>query len=60
MKGSRKVLVKVLFFQLDGCGHPQDDVMPSFFLDSKSHILGLSNEVSFFSELFWEGGKNVY
>ena len=33
MRGSRRVLVKVLLFQLDGCGHPQDDATSSFFLD---------------------------
>ena len=60
MGGSRRVLVKVLLFQLDGCGHPQDDATSSFFLDSKSSILGLSNEVSFVSKFFWEGGKSVY
>ena len=46
-KGSRRVLVKVVLFQLRGCGHPQDDAMPYFFADSKRPILGLSNEVSF-------------
>ena len=57
MRGSTRVLVKVVFFQLDGRGNPLDDAMPSFFADSKSSILGLSNEVSFVSEFFWEGGK---
>ena len=47
MKGSRRVLVKVVLFQLRGCGHPQDDATPNFFADSKRPILGLSNEVSF-------------
>ena len=60
MRGSRRVLVKVLLFQLDGRGHPQDDATPSFFPDSKNSILGLSNEVSFVSEFFREGGKSVY
>ena len=60
MRGSRRVLVKVLLFQLDGCGHPQDDATSSFFLDSKSSILGLSNEVSFVSKFFWDGDKSVY
>ena len=49
MKGSRRVLVKVVLFQSDGPGHPQDDATPSFFPDSKSSISGLSNEVSFVS-----------
>ena len=50
MKGSRRVLVKVVLFQLRGRGHPQDDAMPNFFADSKRPISGLSNEV-----LFWLG-----
>ena len=50
MEGSRQVLVKVVLFHLRGCGHPQDDAMPNFFPDSKSSILGLSNEVSFVTE----------
>ena len=45
MRGSRRVLVKVVFFQLDGNGNPLNDAVPSFFADSKSSILGLSNEV---------------
>ena len=47
MKGSRRVLVKVVLFQLRGRGHPQDDATPNFCADSKRPILGLSNEVSF-------------
>ena len=38
MKGSRRVLVKVVLFQLRGRGHPQDDAMPHFFADSKRPI----------------------
>ena len=60
MRGSRRVLVKVLLFQLDGRGHSQDDTTPSFFPDSKTSIIGLSNEVSFVSEIFWKSGKSVY
>ena len=60
MTGSRWVLVKVLLFQLDGYDHPKDDAMPSFFHDSKNSIVGLSNEVSFVSEIFWKGDKSVY
>ena len=33
MKGSRRVLVKVVLFQLRG-GHPQDDATPNFLADS--------------------------
>ena len=60
MRGSRRVLLKVLLFQLDGHGHSQDNAMPSFFHDSKNSIVGLSNEVSFVSDFFWEVGKRVY
>ena len=56
MKGSRRVLVKVVLFQLRGRGHPQNDATPNIFPDSKSLLLGLSNEVSFVSEIFWKGG----
>ena len=52
MRGSRRVLGKVLLFQLAGCGHPQDDDTSSFFLDSKSSILGLSIDVLFVLEFF--------
>ena len=52
MKGSRRVLVKVVLFQLRGRGHPQDDATPNFFADSKRPIKGLSNEVSFVLKIF--------
>ena len=56
MKGSRRVQVKVVLFQLRGRGHPQDDATPNFFADSKRPILGLSNEVSFVPEILWKDG----
>ena len=56
LKGSRRVLVKVVLFQLRGHGHPQDNATPNFFANSKRPILGLSNDVSFVSEFFLEGG----
>ena len=58
MKGSRRVLVKVVLFQLRGRGLPQDDARPDFFADSKRPILGLSNDISFVPDFFWEGGEN--
>ena len=58
MKGSRRVLVKVVLFQLRGHGHPQDDTMPNFFANSERPTLGLSNEVSFVSNILWKGGEN--
>ena len=54
MRGSRQVLVEVVLFQLRGRGHLQDDVTPNFFPNTKGSIRGLSNEVSFISESFWE------
>ena len=47
MRGSRRVLVKVVLFQLSGRGHPQDDTSPNLFADSERPILELKNEVSF-------------
>ena len=49
MRGSRRVLVKVVLFHLRGHGHPQDDAMPNFIPDSKRPLKVLSNEVSFVS-----------
>ena len=49
MRGSRRVLVKVVLFQLRERGHPQDDATPNFIPDSKRPLRGLSNEVSFVS-----------
>ena len=51
MKGSRRVLVKVVLFQLRGHGQLQDNAMLSFFPDFKSSILELSDEVYNFSLL---------
>ena len=56
MKGSRRVLVKVVLFQLRGRGHPQDDATPIFIADSERPTLGLSNEVSFVPEILWKDG----
>ena len=57
MEGSRQVLVKVVLFQLRGRGHPQNNATPNFFPDSKSSILGLSNEESIISECFCKHGR---
>ena len=56
MRGSTQVLVKVVLFQLRGRCQPVGDATPDFFTDSKSFLLGLSNEVSFVSGFFWEDG----
>ena len=59
MRGSRQVLVKVVLFQLRGTGHPQNDATPNYLPDSKRSILGLSNEVSFVSKLFFKSDENT-
>ena len=56
MKGSRRVLVKVVLFQLRGRSQPQNNATVNFFANSKHPILGLSNEVSFFPEILWKDG----
>ena len=54
MRGSRRVLVKVVLFELRGPGHPQDDTNPNFFPNYNSPMLGLSNEVSFVLKILWK------
>ena len=56
MKGSRRVLVKVVLFQLRGRSQPQNDATPNFFVNSKRPILELSKEVSFVPEILWKDG----
>ena len=56
MKGSRRVLVKVVLFQLRGHSQPQNDATANFFVNSERPILGLSNEVSFVTEILWKDG----
>ena len=58
MGGSRQDLDHEVLFQFLGRGHPQNDATPNIFPDYKSLILGLSNEVSFVSELLWDGCQN--
>ena len=56
MRGSRRVLVKVVLFQLRGHGKPQDDATPNIFAKSKRPLLGLLKEVSFVPEILWKDG----
>ena len=58
IKGSRRVLVKVVIFQLRRRSQPQNDATANFVANSKRPILGLSNEVSFVPEILWKDGKN--
>ena len=47
LRGIRLILVKVVLFQLIGQWRPLDDATPSFFINSESSVLGLSNDISF-------------
>ena len=46
----------MLLFQLSGRDNPQDIATPNFILDYNSRILGLSNDLSFFSGYILEDG----
>ena len=54
MKGSRRVLVKVVLFQFRGHSQLQNEATPNFFANSERPKLGLSNEVSFVPEILWK------
>ena len=58
MERFRQVLVQVMLFQFLGPGLAQDDAMPNFFPDSRSFLLGLSDEVSFVSKFLYDAGLN--
>ena len=57
-KGSRRVLVKIMLFQLREHIHPQDGATLSFFIWIRSSLLVLSLDVSFVLKFFWKGDKN--
>ena len=48
----------MLLFHFSGHGNQHDDVTLNFISDSSSCMLGLSNEISFVSGFFLEGGQN--
>ena len=54
MKGSRQVLVKVVLFQLRGCGHPQDDAQPRpiFLLILNTLYRGFQMKYHLFQKFF--------
>ena len=56
MKGSRRVLVKVVLFQLRGRGHPQDDAMSNFLLILNALHKGFQMRYHLFQKFF---GKMV-
>ena len=56
MKGSRRVLVKVVLFHLRGRGHPQDDAMPIFLLILNALYKGFQMRYHLFQKFF---GKMV-
>ena len=47
---TRPIFVKLVPFQLGGHGSTSERAKPSYVTDSRSSILGLSNEVSFVSQ----------
>ena len=49
LRARRPIFVKLVPFQLGGRGHTFEGATPSYATDSRSSILGLSNEVSFVS-----------
>ena len=57
MGGHRRVLVKLVLFQLDGHGHPQDCAKPNIFPTSRGSILGLSIDVEFVSKFSFKCGS---
>ena len=52
MKGSRRVLVKVVLFQLRGRGHPQDDAMAFFLQILNALYYGFQMRYHLFQKLF--------
>ena len=50
---------KVVLFWFQGCGCPYKGATPNVKTESKSLILGLSNEVSFVSEFQLKQGQNI-
>ena len=56
MKGSRRVLVKVVLFQLRGGGHPQDDAKPNLLLILNALYKGFQMRYHLFQKFF---GKMV-
>ena len=58
MEGAIPIFLKVLLFHLSGHGNHHDDATLNFISDSSSCMLGLSNEISFVSGFFLEGGQN--
>ena len=52
MRARRPIFVKLVPFQLGGRGNTFEGATPSYVTDSRSSILGLSNEVSFVSQSY--------
>ena len=50
------LLTEVLFYS-SGHGRTYEGATPSWITDSRSSKLGLSNEVSFDFEIYWESGQ---
>ena len=50
------VLLREVPFHSRGRGSTSESATPTYITDSRSSILGLSNEVLFDFEIYWEGG----
>ena len=58
MEGAIPIFLKVLLFHSSGRGNHHDDATLNFDSDSSNCRVGLSNEISFVSGFFLEGGQN--
>ena len=47
--------MKGVLFHLRGPGNPEDAAMPILLQNSKSSLIGLSNDVSFVCKIYSEG-----
>ena len=56
LRATRPIFARLVLFQLGGRGSTSEGAKPSYITDSRSFILGLSNEVLFDFEIYWEGG----
>ena len=55
-RDKNSVLLTEVLFNSSGRGSTSEGAIPSCITDSRSSILGLSNEVSFDFEEYWKSG----
>ena len=53
------ILLTEVLFHSSGRGSTSEGATPSCITDSRSSILGLSNEVLFDFEMYWQGAKKA-